>query len=181
MKLSKAKLIGVFSVAIIGYGQGFIQDITATPENSELVGIAKVHDGDTLKINGKNIRLYGLDAPELKQKCFSKNSLDPKINCGESSRDYLKSLIANQQIFCTDLDRDKYGRIDGNCYSFSADNNKINLGQQMVNAGWALAYRTYSPRFIINETFAQITQKGIWQYQFQKPWNWRKIRKNKTS
>ena len=175
MKLSKVKLISVLSIAIIGYGQGFIQDIIASHQNSELVGFAKVHDGDTLKINGKNIRLYGLDAPELKQNCYEGKQ---KIKCGEISRDYLKNMIADRQIFCTDLDRDKYGRIDGNCYSFhSVDNSKINLGQQMVNAGWALAYRTYSPRFIINETFAQITLKGIWQYQFQKPWNWRKTNK----
>jgi endonuclease YncB( thermonuclease family) len=177
MILSKTKLITIFSVAIIGYGQGFIQDMVASPDNSKLVGFAKVHDGDTLKINGKNIRLYGLDAPELKQNCYDGNK---KINCGLNSRDYLKNLIAEKQIFCTDLDRDKYGRIDGNCYSFNpADNSKINLGQHMVNAGWALAYRTYSPRFIINETFAEITQKGVWQYQFQKPWYWRKQNKNK--
>ena len=36
---------------------------------SEIVGFPKVVDGDTLHIESYKIRLEGIDAPEMKQKC----------------------------------------------------------------------------------------------------------------
>ena len=38
-------------------------------EIKEISGNAKIIDGDTIKINSKKIRLYGIDAPESKQMC----------------------------------------------------------------------------------------------------------------
>ena len=39
---------------------------------SEIFGIAKVVDGDTIKIRKQIIRLIFIDAPEIAQKCFTK-------------------------------------------------------------------------------------------------------------
>ena len=36
---------------------------------SEIVGFPKVIDGDTIKIQSYKIRLEGIDAPEIRQKC----------------------------------------------------------------------------------------------------------------
>ena len=38
-------------------------------EIKEISGNAQIIDGDTIKINSKKIRLYGIDAPEFKQMC----------------------------------------------------------------------------------------------------------------
>ena len=35
----------------------------------EIIGIPKIVDGDTIHINEYKIRLEGIDAPEMKQKC----------------------------------------------------------------------------------------------------------------
>ena len=35
-------------------------------EIENIIGIAKVIDGDTIKIDSKKIRLFGIDAPEKK-------------------------------------------------------------------------------------------------------------------
>ena len=35
----------------------------------EIIGIPKIVDGDTVSINNYKIRLEGIDAPEMKQKC----------------------------------------------------------------------------------------------------------------
>ena len=40
-----------------------------------ILGNAKVIDGDTIKINDKKIRLFGIDAPEKKQICKDKNNI----------------------------------------------------------------------------------------------------------
>ena len=37
--------------------------------SKEINGTATVIDGDTLKINHEKIRLFGIDSPEIKQKC----------------------------------------------------------------------------------------------------------------
>ena len=38
-------------------------------EIKQISGNAQIIDGDTIKINSKKIRLYGIDAPEFKQTC----------------------------------------------------------------------------------------------------------------
>ena len=43
----------------------FFQNIQA----SEIIGIPKVVDGDTIHIKSYKIRLEGIDAPEMRQKC----------------------------------------------------------------------------------------------------------------
>ena len=50
----------------------FFQNIQA----SEIIGVPKVVDGDTIHIKSYKIRLEGIDAPEMRQKCkFSKRLL----------------------------------------------------------------------------------------------------------
>ena len=43
-----------------------------------------ITDGDSLKIGKEKIRLYGIDAPEMKQICYGKN--DSLYACGEASK-----------------------------------------------------------------------------------------------
>jgi endonuclease YncB( thermonuclease family) len=169
-RLSKYKLISILSVAIFGYVVGYVQDYVAQPNEYSIQGNAVVRDGDTLKIKGINIRLYGLDAPELKQPCY-KN--DVKWMCGVDSKNELEKLAKDKNIFCIPLDEDKYHRSASNCY-FAENGIKVNIGQQLVKNGWAVAYETYSPRYIIDELLAKISLKGIWSSQFQQPNIWRK-------
>ena len=65
-------------------------------------GIAKVTDGDTIRIEGKKIRFFGIDAPEKKQQCkkpwltISFISLSKDYPCGKISTDKLKKKINNK-------------------------------------------------------------------------------------
>ena len=43
--------------------------IAQTLNGAEIYGAPKIIDGDTVHINNKKIRLEGIDAPEIKQKC----------------------------------------------------------------------------------------------------------------
>ena len=141
----------------------------------KIEGIPKVTDGDTIKIDNKKIRLYGIDAPEINQKCkkpfflVSFLSFYKEYNCGLYSTEKLKNKIANKSIKCHLYDRDKYGRFVGECYY-----KNTNLNGWMVKNGYALAYLKYSKKFLILENFAQSNKKGIWQGDFEKPWDWRK-------
>ncbi len=170
------KYLSFAAAILISYLYGFVQDFIITPDNSQINGKAMVHDGDTVRVDNKKIRLYGIDAPELKQKCYANKM---KVSCGEEARDNLIKIINGNNLFCSDLDTDKYGRTDGNCYFIDENYKKVNIGQKLVSGGYALAYQTYSLRFVVNELYAKSTMSGIWKYQFQKPWNWRKSNKRK--
>ena len=51
-------------------------------------GKIKVIDGDTIKMDGTSIRLFGIDAPEKNQICVNKNN--ESYNCGSLSTKALK-------------------------------------------------------------------------------------------
>ena len=129
----------------------------------------QVIDGDTIKFNEKKFRLYGIDAPEINQKC--------KINgkdyfCGRKSKDFLEAKILGKEISCLEKDKDRYKRIIARCYLQNKDLNKM-----MVKNGWALAYRRYSSDYISDEIFAKQNNLGIWKGEFMDPSKWRRFYK----
>ena len=108
---------------------------------NKISGFAKVVDGDTIKINSKKIRLYGIDAPEKKQKCkktyltISFMSFTKDYMCGEVSTQKLIKKINKQKLNCNILDVDRYKRLIGECFK-----RNINLNSWMVSNGHAVAY-----------------------------------------
>jgi len=141
-------------------------------------GNAHIIDGDTIKINGKKIRLFGIDAPELKQKCGW-------WDCGKEAKWWLELLVQNKIITCFYKKKDKYRRILGICH-FGKPNEipvqlmtaQFEINGWMVQMGLAIAYKRYSDRYAKLENDAKKNKMGIWKYnEFEKPEEWRK--KNK--
>ena len=56
----------LFSILIIFF-TNFSVVFSAQWKINLISGKAKIIDGDTIKINGNNIRLFGIDAPEKNQ------------------------------------------------------------------------------------------------------------------
>ena len=132
-------------------------------------GQIKVVDADTIVLNEEKIRLYGIDAPETNQNCYINREAWP---CGKQATKYLKNLLKNvslSSLNCKISNKDRYGRSIGLCYI--ADNN---INRDLVENGWALAYREYSKDFIHNEILASKKKIGMWQGEFVAPWNWRR-------
>ena len=150
----------------------FNQEINAL----EIIGIPKVVDGDTIYINSYKIRLEGIDAPEIKQKCkkiylnimflnFQKN-----YYCGVISKKKLTKKINNKSVKCILSGKDRYKRYLGKCFL-----KKTNLNRWMVRNGYALAYRKYSKMYVFDENSAKEEKLGIWRGSFIKPEKWRKL------
>ncbi len=126
-----------------------------------IIGKANVTDGDTIKINDQKIRLFGIDAPETKQFCkevylsFLIFNFKRDYKCGEKSTNALKKKIKNKKIRCLIQDKkDRYKRNIGICYLKRQD-----INSWLVKNGYAIAYRRYSKKYIIDEQYAEDNEK----------------------
>ena len=122
--------------------------------------IVKVYDGDTVwatfylhnKIYKFNIRLYGIDTPEMKPPKNQENR-ESEIIEAKKSKKYLENLILNKIVLIELLGKDKYGRILGNiiinnkklCFS-----EKINVNKLMISKGLAYEYFGKTKKKYIN-------------------------------
>ena len=132
-------------------------------------GPAKIIDGDTIKIKGKKIRFFGIDAPEIKQTCRNKNSQFYK--CGNEAKFALEMYIFSE-VICYYNNKDRYGRILGICFVEGTELNKM-----MVQSGNAVAYLKYSKKYLNDQEIAKNKNRGIWSGEFDMPWEWRKKKK----
>ena len=130
-----------------------------------LTGKADIVDGDTIKVGGIPVRLYGIDAPEGRQTC----KRDGKIyGCGKQATKALANLIAGQSVQCEIVGRDDYARALGVCTVADTE-----LNRTMVRDGWALAFVKYSDRYAADQVAAEAAKAGLWAGSFVKPWEWR--------
>ena len=176
MFLNKIKLFLIISVCLIFFFLTY-NDVKSQ-EVKIITGMAKVTDGDSIKINNNKIRLVGIDAPELKQKCINGVS---EYMCGKISKEWLNMIVEDFQITCFYSEKDRYKRILGVCYIGNIDSaafkkkiKSLELNSMMVKSGNAVAYRKYSDAYINDEEFAKINKRGIWIGKFEMPWDWRK-------
>lgn len=142
------------------------QSAATLANDIEVSGPARVVDGDTLVIGAQAIRIEGIDAPEDGQRCS--HSDGGQWPCGTQATEALRAL-SEKGVRCVGSEFDAYERLIASC---SSDN--ANIGQAMVRAGMALAYRHYSTRYVVDEEFARNAGRGVWQGSFVEPWLWRK-------
>ena len=160
-RASKAPTACVLVVALL-----FVQLGTINPARSDVIGQARVIDGDTIQISGERVRLQGIDAPETRQSCTLSGVGWP---CGQNAARMLTSVTDGQVVACKGNKRDRYGRLIAVCYIGADD-----LNARMVRDGWALAYRRYGSEYVSQEVEARSAGSGIWRGQFVEPWEWRR-------
>jgi endonuclease YncB( thermonuclease family) len=142
--------------------------LTSAATAAELAGTAKVTDGDTIRINDTRIRLWGIDAPERRQTCQGRNG--DVYECGRDSTAVLNELIRGQPVQCTEMDRDRYGRVVAVCRTEAGE-----LNAAMVRRGWAVEYKQFSKgHYSQDQAKAQREGLGIWSGRFEMPWDYRR-------
>ncbi|EAI0665683.1 thermonuclease family protein [Campylobacter upsaliensis] len=136
------------------------QDFKEQNLEKELTGkVSKVIDGDTIELLAKTskenpynhitklkIRLYGIDAPELKQAY------------GKEAKEYLSALVLKQEVGLIIENKDKYERIVGTIFLKGKDINK-----EMVKNGYAHAYESFSKKYLAEQADAKMFKLGLWQ------------------
>lgn len=136
---------------------------TATAQVIE--GPADVIDGDSLRVGGTEVRLFGIDAPELSQTCFDNTS---PVACGAMAKEALQGMIGSGRLACLARDTDTYGRTVAVCRTSGVD-----IGGALVEAGWATAFQRYGDGYATVEMRARTLRAGIWKWDFQRPEDFR--------
>jgi endonuclease YncB( thermonuclease family) len=140
--------------------------LTSYPSLAELTGRPRIIDGDTIEIRQQRIRLFGIDAPEGKQRCKMNGK---PWHCGQQSTFALAEFIGKAWVRCHEKDRDRYKRIVAVCYLGKKD-----INAWMVRNGWAVDYRRYSKgAYRAEQLHAERGKLGIWRGDFIAPWDWR--------
>ncbi|WP_426228093.1 thermonuclease family protein [Pararhizobium sp. DWP3-4] len=124
-------------------------------------GSVRIVDGDTLVLDGKRIRLAGIDAPELRQVCQREQRDWP---CGATARDYLAAMTGDAKTACETDGSDQYGRLLAVCRVANRD-----LNAAMVDGGYAIAFGDYTAE----EAAARQKRLGLWAGTFDAPRTWR--------
>ena len=124
-------------------------------------GTARVIDGDTIDINDERIPLWGIDAPEVAQRCIENGYLYP---CGLHASRALSKYMGRKRVSCARRDTDRYGRMVALCTL-----NGVDLSLWMVQQGQAIAFRKYSLDYVADEDAARAAKVGLWAGEFQDP------------
>lgn len=120
-------------------------------------------DGDSLVRGDERIRLKGIDAPELSQKC--RDEYENWYDCGRDSFEFLQSLMKDREIRCKcQKKRDRYKRKLCECF---ADGSSVSLNYDMVASGFAVSYK--SKFYKAAEEEAEKHKYGIWRGRFMRP------------
>ncbi|WP_421692766.1 thermonuclease family protein [Aestuariivirga sp.] len=132
------------------------------PEDIRAVAV----DGDSLRVSNQDYRLHAIDAPELHQNCSRADG--SSYPCGREAQKALRAMVQNRTLTCRTLDEDRYGRLVAECTV-----NGVSINDEMVRAGWAVAYRRHGRDHVAAEAEARTAKRGIWQGRFEMPENWR--------
>jgi endonuclease YncB( thermonuclease family) len=89
-------------------------------------------------------------------------------HCGAYVADALKERIGGREVRCTVREIDQYDRRISICEVGGEE-----LSAWLVSEGWALAHRRFSDRFVPEEKAARAAGRGLWQTDFEPPWEYR--------
>ena len=127
---------------------------------------AQAIDGNTLKMGGTTYRLWGIDAPELDQRCYPEG-----WRAGLEAARALSAMVERWPVTCVAKSIDANGRTVALCRAAGRD-----LGAAMVLAGMALASTGESSDYAELEARAMRVRMGMHALACLAPWEWREQR-----
>ena len=108
-------------------------------------GKAWVVDGDTIRVKGIRVRLFGMDAPEMSQ------------TGGDRAKSRLIWLAGGRVVRIEPMDLDCYGRTVARVWL-----GEIDLSEKMVRDGFAIATSKWNKDYDSAELDARRRRRGLW-------------------
>lgn len=140
----------------------------AGAENSPIYrGAAEVVGPAMLSLDGKQIVLYGIDAPVKGQPCYAGSKT---WDCSTASAKILLNLVGTQEISCEQRRTDQFGRVFAICKA-----GEVDINRALVEAGMAVALPKETTDYIDAETAAKAKGIGIWRGPFVPPADYREM------
>ena len=113
--------------------------------------VTKVIDGDTIEVRQEKrnykVRLSEIDAPEINQRF------------GTESKNFLASLVLNEEIELIYITEDRYGRIVAKIYK---DNKDINRSMVRNGLAWVYDYYVEDQSLYNDQNLAKKNSFNIW-------------------
>lgn len=122
-----------------------------------IVGKARIIDGDTIEIGGREISLFGINAPQPGQVC---DAAGRKWACGQNATFGLSAIVERQWVHCLPKSSGNERPVSAVCRLAGADGPDINAA--MVRQGWATADRRPPAPYVALEKAARAAKIGIW-------------------
>ncbi|PIB92615.1 thermonuclease family protein [Caulobacter sp. FWC2] len=111
-----------------------------------------VHDGDTLRCGQDRIRLFGVDAPEVRRGSAAAEPL------AYEARDLLAKLTRGR-VGCRVVAQDRYGRSVARCWSSASPD----INAAMIRSGLTTEWRAYSKgAYAAAQDEARAAGRGFW-------------------
>lgn len=123
---------------------------------SPALAAIEIVDGDTLRIDGQRVRLWGFDAPERRQSCQMNGRSEP---IGQEATAALRSILDAGPLRCqVRQKRDQNGRPVLECWAGATA-----IGDAMVRTGWAWAVPRFSKElYLPAQEQAERENRGVW-------------------
>lgn len=179
MKNQILKICFIVFINIISSAYAYDKkDIELTKEEFKVfVFFGKIEtfiDGDSFILADRKVKLWGIEAPQLNQKCYFNNSY---FNCGKKSKQFLIEKFSNKTIACDVQLILKNNTYVSNCYAYnprSTENFRtdgIFINDYLVAKGYAFEKIKISHGYFSKSNFeAQRTKKGLWFFNIVMPW-----------
>ncbi len=131
----------------------------------EIQGKPRILDGDTLEVGGQQLRLYGIEAPELDQVCHRAGQ---EYACGKVARAVLWALVDGREVSCAPVAVAEGSA--GTAAICTAGDTSLNEG--VVTSGWALADPPGVVPYGQLQQAAKAARRGLWTGEFDPPQTW---------
>lgn len=131
--------------------------------------VEAVYTGSVFKVSGHIVKLYGIDAPILEQRCV--NATGSWYDCGRLSRQMLGNMIKGQTISCQTVIEDELRNYVATCRLGSKD-----IASEMVSQGWAVINRRTTSLYAGEEERARRNGLGLWGGRFMMPAKYRALK-----
>ncbi len=132
----------------------------------DMRGRGRAITGDTLRIDGRLVRLAGIESPEISQVC--RNRRNRAWRCGQSAHRALRRILGRRTVLCTDVVEIEGRRLQATCRIGSQD-----IAMAIVEKGYAFAQGGLLKTYAAAEAAAREAKRGVWQGEAQRPAEYR--------
>ena len=159
----------LFLLIVLGALATLPFSLTAGP-----TGRVHVSDGDSLVVGGQRVRLFGIDAHELDQSCWTNNGRE--VACGEWAKDWAEERFEGRWAECRTREYDRYDRALATCEIGGED-----VGEVLLKAGVVAVYPRDTLRdYLDYEKEAQLLERGIWAWESERPIDHRAAQRSRS-